>query len=121
MKMAKLQKTTLDPAKISGRCGRLKCCLRYEDETYRELESHLPPMGSRVTTPRGIGRVVAHEILVLRVIVEFEDRRRIAVDNDDVEILERPKGRRGSSKAGKSDSDSTPPEHGPSWSSDELS
>ena len=38
MKMAKLQKTTLDPAKISGRCGRLKCCLRYEFDTYRELE-----------------------------------------------------------------------------------
>ena len=38
MKMAKLQKTTLDPAKISGRCGRLKCCLRYEYDTYRSLE-----------------------------------------------------------------------------------
>ena len=42
MKMAKLQKTTLDPAKISGRCGRLKCCLRYEFDTYRELERQLP-------------------------------------------------------------------------------
>ena len=39
MKMAKMQKTTLDPAKISGRCGRLKCCLRYEFDTYRELEA----------------------------------------------------------------------------------
>ena len=38
MKMAKIQKTTLDPAKISGRCGRLKCCLRYEYDTYRALE-----------------------------------------------------------------------------------
>ena len=38
MKMAKIQKTTLDPAKISGRCGRLKCCLRYEYDTYRSLE-----------------------------------------------------------------------------------
>ena len=42
MKMAKIQKTTLDPAKISGRCGRLKCCLRYEYDTYRELEHNLP-------------------------------------------------------------------------------
>ena len=42
MKMAKLQKTTLDPAKISGRCGRLKCCLRYEFDTYRALERQLP-------------------------------------------------------------------------------
>ena len=41
MKMAKIQKTTLDPAKISGRCGRLKCCLRYEYDTYRALEQTL--------------------------------------------------------------------------------
>src|SRR5437588_620783 len=43
MRMAKLQKTTLDPSKISGRCGRLKCCLRYEYDTYRELET-IPPV-----------------------------------------------------------------------------
>ena len=55
MKMAKLQKTTLDPAKISGRCGRLKCCLRYEFDTYRALERQLPPVGSMVTTAKGPG------------------------------------------------------------------
>jgi hypothetical protein len=38
MRMAKLQKATLDPTKISGRCGRLKCCLRYEYETYEQLQ-----------------------------------------------------------------------------------
>ena len=38
MKMAKLQKATLDPTKISGRCGRLKCCLRYEYETYEQAQ-----------------------------------------------------------------------------------
>ncbi len=42
MKMAKLQKATLDPAKISGRCGRLKCCLRYEYDTYAQLQKQLP-------------------------------------------------------------------------------
>jgi cell fate regulator YaaT (PSP1 superfamily) len=41
MRMAKLQKATLDPTKISGRCGRLKCCLRYEYETYEQMQ-HLP-------------------------------------------------------------------------------
>jgi cell fate regulator YaaT (PSP1 superfamily) len=46
MKMAKLQKATLDPTKISGRCGRLKCCLRYEYDTYEELQKELPPIGS---------------------------------------------------------------------------
>ncbi len=57
MKMAKLQKTTLDPAKISGRCGRLKCCLRYEFDTYREYERKLPSVGSQVVTSKGRGRV----------------------------------------------------------------
>ena len=55
MKMAKLQKTTLDPAKISGRCGRLKCCLRYEFDTYRALERELPPVGSHGDHRQGAG------------------------------------------------------------------
>lgn len=92
MKMAKLQKTTLDPAKISGRCGRLKCCLRYEYDVYRELENLLPPVGARVATPEGAGRVIAHEVLALKVVVEFDDRRRTAVDNDDVEVVGSPDG-----------------------------
>ncbi|MFO0526990.1 MAG: stage 0 sporulation family protein, partial [Planctomycetota bacterium] len=53
MKMAKLQKATLDPTKISGRCGRLKCCLRYEFETYEELQKLLPPVGVQVVTKQG--------------------------------------------------------------------
>ncbi len=51
MRMAKLQKATLDPAKISGYCGRLKCCLRYEDKTYTELKKLMPPRNTRVKTP----------------------------------------------------------------------
>jgi hypothetical protein len=47
MKSAKIQKATLDPLKISGRCGRLMCCLRYEDETYDELRKKLPKKKSR--------------------------------------------------------------------------
>ena len=50
MKMAKLQKATLDPTKISGRCGRLKCCLRYEYDTYVYLQRQLPPVGADVVT-----------------------------------------------------------------------
>ncbi|QEH38099.1 hypothetical protein OJF2_66970 [Aquisphaera giovannonii] len=84
MKMAKLQKTTLDPAKISGRCGRLKCCLRYEFDTYRDFERELPPVGAVVVTPKGRGKVVAQEILALKLLVEFEDRRRIIVGRDEV-------------------------------------
>src|SRR5438552_3370336 len=48
MKMAKLQKSTLDPSKISGRCGRLKCCLRFEQDVYEEFQQQLPPVGARI-------------------------------------------------------------------------
>jgi cell fate regulator YaaT (PSP1 superfamily) len=93
MKMAKLQKTTLDPAKISGRCGRLKCCLRYEYDTYRELEQSLPAVGSKVVTAKGSGRVVAQEILAQKLVVEFEDRRRIIVEAKDLLSVEHTKRR----------------------------
>lgn len=77
MKMAKLQKATLDPNKISGRCGRLKCCLRYEYDTYEEYQQELPPIGADVVTSKGRGRVLAHEILAKQVLLSMEDNRRI--------------------------------------------
>jgi len=80
MKMAKLQKATLDPTKISGRCGRLKCCLRYEYDTYEELQKSMPPLGSRVMTPNGRAKVLNHEVLGQQVLVETDDRRRWLVD-----------------------------------------
>ncbi|MCA9286425.1 MAG: hypothetical protein KDA22_14460 [Phycisphaerales bacterium] len=80
MKSAKVQKATLDPLKISGRCGRLMCCLRYEDQTYEELKSRLPRMKSRVGTPEGPGLVVDTKILVQLVLVRLEhDGREVAV------------------------------------------
>lgn len=79
MRMAKLQKATLDPAKISGRCGRLKCCLRFEHEVYEELQANLPAAGTRVLTSKGQGRVLEQEILAQRVLVEFEDGRRLPI------------------------------------------
>ena len=79
MRMAKLQKSTLDPSKISGRCGRLKCCLRFEQDVYEEFQASLPPVGSRVVTAKGQGRVLAQEILARKVLVEFEDGRRLPV------------------------------------------
>jgi cell fate regulator YaaT (PSP1 superfamily) len=91
MKMAKLQKTTLDPSKISGRCGRLKCCLRYEFDTYQALEHDLPAVGSKVVTRRGQGRVIAREVLAQKLVVEFEDRRRTLVASDEVLGVERSK------------------------------
>jgi len=84
MRMAKLQKSTLDPSKISGRCGRLKCCLRFEQDVYEEFHRELPAPGSRVVTRKGQGRVLAQEILARKVLVEFEDGRRLLVTADEI-------------------------------------
>lgn len=73
IRSAKTQKATLDPLKISGRCGRLMCCLRYEDQTYTELEKRLPRMKKRVGTPHGIGVVVDRQILTQLVLVRLEE------------------------------------------------
>jgi cell fate regulator YaaT (PSP1 superfamily) len=84
MKMAKLQKATLDPTKISGRCGRLKCCLRYEYDTYEEHRRELPAVGKLVVTREGQGKVLAQEILARKVLVRFDDDRRLLIDEKDV-------------------------------------
>jgi cell fate regulator YaaT (PSP1 superfamily) len=84
MRMAKLQKATLDPSKISGRCGRLKCCLRFEQDVYEEFQAQLPPVGSRVLTRKGQGKVLAQEILARKLLVEFEDGRRLPVTLEEV-------------------------------------
>ena len=84
MKMAKLQKATLDPNKISGRCGRLKCCLRYEYDTYEAHRKELPKIGATVVTREGQGRVIAQELLVRKLLVSFADGRRVMTDADDI-------------------------------------
>jgi cell fate regulator YaaT (PSP1 superfamily) len=84
MKMAKLQKATLDPTKISGRCGRLKCCLRYEYETYEQLQKELPPVGANVVTRNGRARILSQEILSQQLLVETEDNRRMLIDASEV-------------------------------------
>jgi cell fate regulator YaaT (PSP1 superfamily) len=84
MKMAKLQKATLDPTKISGRCGRLKCCLRYEFETYDEIQKSLPNVGWRIVTREGKAKVVAQQILAEQLLIETEDHRRLLIDASEV-------------------------------------
>jgi len=87
MRMAKMQKATLDPAKISGYCGRLKCCLRYEDETYTELKKRLPKKNTKVKTKHGQGKVVDSQILTQLVVVEYESGEKIAAPVDEIEII----------------------------------
>jgi cell fate regulator YaaT (PSP1 superfamily) len=83
MRMAKLQKATLDPNKISGRCGRLKCCLRYENDTYEELAAEMPTVGSEIVTTHGRGRVIGVELLAHQLLIVTEDNRRILIPASD--------------------------------------
>jgi cell fate regulator YaaT (PSP1 superfamily) len=84
MKMAKMQKATLDPNKISGRCGRLKCCLRYEYDIYEEHRKQLPRIGSDIITQNGRARVLGQEILSRQLLVAMEDNRRVMIHADEV-------------------------------------
>jgi cell fate regulator YaaT (PSP1 superfamily) len=74
IKMAKHQRLVLNPTKIAGQCGRLKCCLVYEDDLYVELSKGLPKPGKKVETPEGIGRVDDLDVLAGRVRVSFLER-----------------------------------------------
>jgi cell fate regulator YaaT (PSP1 superfamily) len=63
IKMAKEQNLSLNPTKISGICGRLMCCLNYEQDTYEDIRKRLPRIGSIVNTPDGRGEVVANSVV----------------------------------------------------------
>ena len=86
MRMAKMQKATLDPSKISGYCGRLKCCLRYEDETYTHLKQNLPRKGVLVQTQKGEGKVFDTQILTQLVIVEYANGEKAAYPLDEIAV-----------------------------------
>jgi cell fate regulator YaaT (PSP1 superfamily) len=85
MRSAKVQKATLDPLKISGRCGRLMCCLRYEDQTYEDLRKRLPRRKQRVGTPEGDGMVIDTQILTQLVLVQLDGSdRQVAIAVEDL-------------------------------------
>ena len=67
IKMAKNQGLSLNPSKISGLCGRLMCCLEYENEPYAEAYKKMPKIGSEVTTPDGKAIVIANNMLKMLV------------------------------------------------------
>ena len=73
IKMAKEQNIALNPSKISGNCGRLMCCLKYEQEAYEDKLKHLPKVGAIVRTEEGEGVVDGVEILKEQVKVKFRD------------------------------------------------
>jgi len=84
MRMAKVQKTTLDPTKISGHCGRLMCCLRYEDKVYTELRHEMPERGLVVATAKLEGEVISQDILRQCVTVLLSDGTRESIPIADI-------------------------------------
>ncbi len=90
IKMAKEQSLSMNPAKISGACGRLMCCLKYEQDAYEDAHSRMPRPGHQVKTPEGPGVVEAINLLKETVTVRLErggEADLITLPNDDVEII----------------------------------
>ena len=81
IKMAKEQNLSLNPTKISGLCGRLMCCLKYEQDNYEEARKRMPRVGKDVITPDGRGHVIDINVLRETVRVRFQD-------GDNVEVKE---------------------------------
>ena len=106
IKMAKEQNFSLNSAKISGACGRLMCCLRYEHETYEEAIKRTPPVGSTVKTSDGVGTVTETKPLAEEIRVKIGDG-----DKDtakfykirDVKVLKTPSKRADKSDDGEDD------------------
>ena len=96
IKMAKTQNLSLNPTKISGTCGRLMCCLKYEQETYESLIRSSPKPESFVDTPEGRGTVVEVDILRQRVKVQMEnDEQTVNVfPNEEIAVLRSGKARK---------------------------
>ncbi len=84
MRMAKLQKATLDPSQVSGRCGRLKCCLRYEHIGYEELDKQLPRVGVHIRTNHGEGVVVNRQVLTQLLQIRLGDDTLVSVVAEDI-------------------------------------
>ncbi len=96
IKMAKTQNLSLNPTKISGTCGRLMCCLKYEQEAYEDLIRSSPKVESFVDTPEGRGTVVELDLLRQRVKVRMEDRPEVitAFPNTEIYVLRNGKAKK---------------------------
>jgi cell fate regulator YaaT (PSP1 superfamily) len=84
IKMAKTQRLPLNPAEISGVCGKLLCCLAFEDEQYRDMSDGLPRVGARMTSAVGSGRVVDVNVLARRITIQWETGGRVEGDADEL-------------------------------------
>ena len=96
IKMAKTQNLSLNPTKISGTCGRLMCCLKYEQDAYEDLIRSSPKAESFVDTPEGRGTVVELDLLRQRVKVRMEERPEVTgvFSNEEIAILRNGKAKK---------------------------
>jgi cell fate regulator YaaT (PSP1 superfamily) len=100
IKMAKTQNLSLNPTKISGTCGRLMCCLKYEQEAYEDLIRRAPKAESFVDTPEGRGTVTDIDLLRQRVKVRMEDSPETITwfSNSDIAVLRSGKAKKNAEK-----------------------
>jgi cell fate regulator YaaT (PSP1 superfamily) len=113
IKMAKNQRLVLNPTKVAGQCGRLKCCLMYEDAQYVEAGKGMPKVGKQVHTPDGVGRVDDINVLARKVRVSFFDRPSETFDASEVRPLD--------ANATPSPAPGTPPPHdGPAMPEEDV-
>jgi cell fate regulator YaaT (PSP1 superfamily) len=90
IRMAKDQNLALNPGKLSGICGRLKCCLAYEHGLYAELKRGVPKIGAHVTTSRGAAVVRSQNLLEQTVLVDLEGGGQVELPVQEVEVRPRP-------------------------------
>ena len=81
--MAKNQNISLNPSKINGQCGRLLCCLKYEDDVYTENRSKLPQIGDVINTKQGKGEVIALNILKQSYVIKLDDESLVEIDTNE--------------------------------------
>lgn len=94
IKMAKNQNLSLNPQKISGTCGKLLCCIKYENEVYRELRTNLPDVNDIVKLEIGEGKVLSVDVLKRELKVKmFEDEKFVTVGIDEVKSFKSKKNR----------------------------
>jgi Uncharacterized homolog of PSP1 len=88
VKMAKEQNISLNPAKISGTCGLLMCCLQFEHQTYEEEIKRTPPVDTKVKTPDGVGTIIETSPLSGNLKVMMADRKIQTIHRDKVTVIE---------------------------------
>lgn len=94
IKMAKNQSLSLNPQKISGTCGKLLCCIKYENDTYTELRKGLPDVGDTVILEEGSGKVLSVDVLKRELKVKmFDDEKFITVACDDIKSFKSRKSK----------------------------